>query len=60
LLCFRSTIKGTRTLFKSPLHHRSHLSDASSSFSSSGAAVAGHRLYQVWRGRNVRTLISVQ
>jgi palmitoyltransferase ZDHHC9/14/18 len=53
-------MKGTRTLFKSPLHHRSHLSDASSSFSSSGAAVAGHRLYQVWRGRNVRTLISVQ
>ncbi|TVT97258.1 hypothetical protein EJB05_57505 [Eragrostis curvula] len=45
-----------RTLFKSPLHHRSHLSDAASSSSgassSAAAAVATHRLYQVWRGKN--------
>ncbi|XP_062182117.1 probable protein S-acyltransferase 6 [Phragmites australis] len=39
-----------RTLFKSPLP-RSHLSDASSAASAS-AAVATHRLYQVWRGKN--------
>ncbi|KAL6654153.1 hypothetical protein ACP70R_007618 [Stipagrostis hirtigluma subsp. patula] len=38
-----------RTLFKGPLP-RSHASDASSS--SSSAAVATHRLYQVWRGKN--------
>ncbi|KAL6890240.1 hypothetical protein ACP4OV_009003 [Aristida adscensionis] len=37
-----------RTLFKTPLP-RSHASDASSSAS---AAVATHRLYQVWRGKN--------
>ncbi|XP_062197810.1 probable protein S-acyltransferase 6 [Phragmites australis] len=38
-----------KTLFKSPLH-RSHLSDASST---SSASVATHRLYQVWRGKNI-------
>lgn len=37
-----------RTLFKSPLPSN-HVSDASSS----AGAGATHRLYQVWRGRNV-------
>jgi len=45
------TMKG-RSLFKSPLP-RSYLSDTSSSSASSSAAVATHRVYQVWRGKNV-------
>ncbi|CAO2149124.1 unnamed protein product [Urochloa humidicola] len=40
-----------RSLFKSPLP-RSYLSDTSSSSAASSAAVATHRVYQVWRGKN--------
>ncbi|KAL5204842.1 hypothetical protein ABZP36_009713 [Zizania latifolia] len=39
-----------RNLFKSPFP-RSHISDAAST--TSAAAAATHRLYQVWRGRNI-------
>ncbi|GJN04700.1 hypothetical protein PR202_ga22268 [Eleusine coracana subsp. coracana] len=46
-------MKGRTLFFKSPLHHRSHLSDAASSASSAAAGFpSSHRLYQVWRGRN--------
>ena len=47
-----------RSLFKSPLP-RSYLSDTSSSSASSSAAVATHRVYQVWRGKNVINTIKI-
>ncbi|KAG8089923.1 hypothetical protein GUJ93_ZPchr0011g27279 [Zizania palustris] len=41
-----------RNLFKSPFA-RNHISDAASTKSAAAAAAATHRLYQVWRGRNI-------